>query len=191
MFRRIDHTLSSWHVAALWLLAAAVMAFLVLVSLPELDRISGGVQIFDMRMTGYAVGDATAILAALGDHGRRYYRSVQLLGDLFLPPLLFLAQASLFLRLTRPGGRFALPLSENIRVAVVGTALVGFLADWGENAAILAMLLGPDPPSAVLVGLGSTLTTLKAGGLTLSLAALVVTIVLAAMRSLFARRRPA
>lgn len=186
VFRRIDQTLTAWQVAALWVLALAALGFLNLVPLPELDRISGGLGIFDTRMTGYSVADATEILTALGEPGRRTYRNVELPADFLLAPLLFLAQVSLFLRLTRPAARFSVPLPDHLRLAVVAAALVAFLADWGENAVVLALLLGPAHPAAALVGLGSALTTFKTGGLTLSLAALLATLLLAVSRGLFA-----
>jgi hypothetical protein len=188
VFDRVDSGLRGWHVALLWVIALTVGAFLGFVTGPRLMELSGDVAIFDVRFTGYGHDDAVAILTALGEEGRRYYRNVQLIVDFLFPPLLFLAVASAFLYFSRSFGRFSLPLPEGFRLMVVALALIGGVCDLGENLSVLAMLLGDGEPTEALVNLGSMFTMVKSAALTLAIAATAVTIVLALIRGLFSRQ---
>jgi hypothetical protein len=187
VFDRVDSGLRGWHVAVLWAIALTVLVFLAFVTGPRLMELAGDVQVFDLRFTGYDHDDAVTILAALGEEGRRYYRNVQLIVDFLFPPLMFLAVGAAFLYFSRPYGRFTLPLPEGVRLVVVALALIGGVCDLGENLAVLAMLLGDGDPTEALVNLGSAFTMVKNVALTLAVAAMAVTVVLALIRGLFAR----
>lgn len=184
VFDRVDAGLQGWHVVLLWVMTLMVGAFLGFVTGERLQELAHGVQIFDLRFTGYDHEDAVAILTALGDEGNRYYRNVQLVVDFLFPPLFFLAVSSAFLYFSKPYARFSLPLPEGIRLVVVALALIGCVCDLGENLSVMAMLLGDGDPTTSLVNLGSAFTVVKAAALTLAGAAMAVTIVLALIRGL-------
>ncbi len=187
MFTEIDRGLRLWHVLAAFAVAASLGAFLGFVAQPRLQDYSGGLDIFDMRMAGYGHDDAVAMLSALGSEGRAYYRSVQF-ADIAFPPAWFFATALGFLYMTRPGARFAAPLAESARFAVVAIAGMALVLDWSENVVVFMMLMGDGTPSASLVGLGSLLTVVKGLAYLAVVAALVVAGALALPRGLTQRR---
>lgn len=191
MFATIDARLRFWHVIMFWGVAGAAGAFLGLVSVPHLRELAGGLDPFDMRMTGYSYDEAVRLLGALGEEGSRYYRSVQIPVDIIFPPAEFLALSALFLWLTKPGRRFALPLPDGLRLLVVAVALVGFLGDWGENIVQFVMLSGSGDPANTLAHLGSALTVIKGFALILAMAAVAVTAILAVIRGLMGSSAPA
>ena len=187
MFADIDRGVTPLHVIGAIIIALALYAFLWFIAGPRLDELTGGVLPFDVRLTGYTQEEAVAVLAALGEEGSRYYLGTVMIVDIFFPAFMFLATASLFLWLTRPGQRFSAPLPEGMRLAVLVLALFAFLLDWGENIVVFLMLMGDGHPSGTLVNLGSTFTYLKTIAYILSFAALVITAVLAVIRGFTAQ----
>ncbi len=128
MFDAVEAQLRAWHIALAWLCALALAVLVGGVGAPYLMRLAGGLEIFDLRVGGYSAAEAEALLAALGDGGRRVYRWL-ILPDMLLPPALFLALSLLFIRLTGRRRRLALPLPDGLRLVVVALAFVACLTD--------------------------------------------------------------
>lgn len=106
----------------------------------------GRTPLLDMRPLGYGAGDVAALLAALGPRGRALYLELLWTVDLVLPALF-----SAFLFTALGLGRF-----RRWRAA----GLLGGAADYLENAALTALLLGPGAAPG-LVRAASALTTAK------------------------------
>ncbi len=181
VFDRVDRGLKPWHVLAFIVIALGLGAILGLVTGPHLRDITG-LDTFDLRFNGYSHAEATELLTALGSDGRSYYATSQLITDFIFAPFLFLAVSSLFLWLTRPGHRFAVPLHENIRLVVVALSFAAMATDLIEDVCIWIMLgYGTDPASGV-VAMSSAVSGVKWLALAGSIAALAATIIVAIIR---------
>ena len=130
------------------LIAATAAVYLVMVawSLPRLSQLADAAgladpRMFDLRPEGFDFSTARALLAALGDEGRAFYRIVQQRLDTVFPPLygmvlaIGLGHAGLRLGLRRPVVLAA--------AALLGAGVAGF--DLVENALVARLLVaGPD-----------------------------------------------
>ena len=181
VFDRIDKGLKPWHVLAFIVIALGLGAIVGLVTGPELRDISG-LDTFDLRFNGYEYEEAVELLTALGADGRSYYAGSHLLADIFFAPFLFLAVSSLFLWLTRPGHRFAVPLHENIRLIIVALSFIAFATDFLEDIALWIILGGGVEPATAAVAAASMFTAIKWLALAGSLAGLLATIIIAVIR---------
>jgi len=162
-----------WHHIALALaLVAALDAYELLVTLPELERLAGA-PIFDMRVGGYAHVEAVRLLAALGETGRWYYLSRHIPADTALALIEAVAIIAIVLRATRPGARYAVTVPPVWRGAMLTAPLLTLIFDLGENALVAHMLVTA-APGPTQVALASTLTQVKWVCASLSIALAVV-----------------
>lgn len=145
------------------LATGGVYLVMVLWSLPKISGMSGGLLPFDLRPMGYSVKEARALLAALDDPARAFYRDVQHRLDLFFPGLLALSLSLSFLRLAPR--RWALALSA------VMIAAAGF--DYAENAAVAGLLSAQAPTDAAILA-ASRFTVMKSVLVTFGMVALLV-----------------
>ena len=183
VFDRIDKGLKPWQVIAFVVIAVGLGAILGLSTGSHLrDLLPAGVDILDMRFLGYSYEEAVELLVALGSDGRSYYATSQLLTDIVFIPFAFLAVASVFLWLTRPGQKFSVPLSEGIRVVVIAIAFTAMLSDFVENISILVMLGSGEDPANGVVALASTIAGIKWLAYAGSWAALAATVIVAVVR---------
>lgn len=106
-------------------------------TLPQIAAAAGGQVPFDLRPFGYSGDEARAFLTALTAEGRALYQGPQRMLDLFYPTALSALLALGLWRITRDRPR---PL----RLAVVGVAIAGGVADHLENT-LVAGLLRADP----------------------------------------------
>jgi hypothetical protein len=67
--------LASWLAMNLW-------------SVPQIEELSGGLRLLDMRFLGYSFDEAKGFLAAIGDEGTAKYLGAQFWLDMIFPPLL-------------------------------------------------------------------------------------------------------
>ncbi|SDQ73006.1 hypothetical protein [Pseudovibrio sp. Tun.PSC04-5.I4] len=143
-----------------------IYLFMVLGTLANLEALSG-LKPFDMRPAGYGPEDAHALLASLGEAGRKYYLERQLLLDALYPALLALTLSNFFY-LTGNG----LNVGKLVRAGVIISWLAASL-DYVENACIAAMLkLWPEIPNA-LVNVASLATISKSISTSLAVTGLV------------------
>lgn len=185
VFERIDKGLRPWHVITFLAIAIGLGAIMGLSTVPHIRDIAVGgdaVQIFDLHFGGYHYEEALEVLAGLGEEARSYYGAPHLIIDTLFLPFLFLGVASLFLWLTRPGQRFAVPLHENIRLVVVALAFVGMIADFVENIGVWIILGTADDPSSGIIAMSGIFTGVKWLALSAAMAALIATIIIALIR---------
>jgi len=155
-------------VLAFFIITQVVYLVMVLVTLPHLRDLSGGMDAFDMLPGGYGFDDATRFLSAIGAEGRSYYLGRQIPLDMVYPGLFAISYALIWKWLLAKA--IGLP-------AMLGTVMFlpmfAGLADYAENAGIVAMLIKfPDLPE-ILVAMASTFTIIKAVSSTLFFVALV------------------
>lgn len=159
-----------------WALLAAMLAVNLAMNLwvvPQIEDMSGGLRLFDMRFTGYGFDDARAFVTAIGDPGAALYLGRQFWLDMIFPPLL---SAVLFLAY-----RWLFPGWPGLVIGTLALTEVAF--DYLENFAVAAMLrAGPDGLTPEMVATASRWTTVKWSLAAVGVLALVVGIVLKLLR---------
>ncbi|MCW5715587.1 MAG: hypothetical protein KIT43_13840 [Bauldia sp.] len=208
VLERYDNRISIGHVIVFLVIAVALGAYLAFVTGPHLREAidagvativetpaegaaaieegveeERGVTLLDMRFTGFEHEDVDNLKAALTDEDVSYYTGNHLVADLFFAPAFFLAFSCLFIFLTKPGRRFAVPLPEGVRLVVLSLGLAAFVADVGENIC-LWIIMGSEDPANGLLFLGATLTGIKWLAYSAAAAAILATVVLAVLRGL-------
>jgi hypothetical protein len=163
-----------------WIILVAMLAAWLgmnLWTVPEIEKLSGGLRLLDMRFTGYSFEEAHAFVAAIGEEGTARYLGAQMWLDMVFPPLLgavlFFLYRWLFTGL--PG-------------LIIGTvSLIYVVADILENAAIVAMLrAGADSLTPEMAATANQWTTTKWGLGIVGLIMLIIGIVLRLRRRRFA-----
>jgi len=151
-------------------------------STPILNKMSGSLAIFDLRMTGYSLAEAKALLSALGSEGISFYLNVQQTLDFTFPALfaLSLGLAIILLTPARPGlWRYALAL----------VAVPGMIFDYMENAAVRLLLFsGPDNINAQIVAIASGRSVNKAIFTAIAISVVVVLLLLSVRKKFRARK---
>ncbi len=135
-------------------------AMMLVYSIPKLLKAADGLWLFDMRITGYSVEDATEYVTTITNEGRLFYLEVQQMLDTFFPALLAL---SLMITLYRLAPK--LPVLYLFPVS-------GALFDYYENAAVAQILL-TNAPDKGLVEMASLLTGLKFASISISVLAIL------------------
>lgn len=150
-----------------------LLAFMNAVTLPRIAAEAGGLTAFDLRATGYSEAEARAFLTALSPEGRALYSGLQHRLDTAYPPLLALVLVWTYMVL----------LPKRWAVAASLLAVLGAGVDLVENARVAA-LLRPETPTAEEIASASWATLAKTGVVSLALAALGLTLGMAALRRL-------
>ena len=186
VFDRIDRGLKPWHVAAFIVVALGLGAIVGLATGTHIRDLTG-LEPLGFRFNGYDFEEVVALLTALGSEGRSYYSGSHLIADTFFVPFMFLAVSSLFLWLTRPGQRFAVPLHEHIRLIVVALAFVAFGTDILENIALWVIVGSGVEPAAGVVAGADVFSGVKWLAMAGALAGLLATIIIAVIRGASSR----
>lgn len=138
-----------WMIAASMALCLCLYVVMLVVTLPHLSSLAGGLTPLDMRSGGYTAGEARALFEALGEHGRAYYLRPQLLIDSAFPASVAVA-FGLALRALMPRWRW---------VAFLPAVAAGI--DYAENLNTFSLLRSYPALPESLIQVGSTLTVLK------------------------------
>ena len=153
------------------LLALTVANYLVmlLVTLPTLNEMSGGLAPFDMMPTGYEPVHTYHLLTDLKDAGRSYYLTRQIPLDTTYPALFAVS----FFTTTRWLATKWSAARNSLRILAL-LPIAAALADYTENVLIVMMLRAyADTPDA-LVQTASIATITKSGLTTLFFVALIL-----------------
>jgi hypothetical protein len=129
--------------------------------LAYLTRLAGGLTPFDIRPKGYNYDEASAFLQAIGEEGRAYYASPELILDTFYPPLYAVSRGLALWWLTMPGRVREAPLPLKVRYALVAVPILMASLDLFENGCIAVMLWTWPDLSHGLVKVSSLATRLK------------------------------
>jgi hypothetical protein len=131
---------SGFLVAVLLVASGLLWAVMFFGPLAHLTRLAGGLTPFDIRLRGYSYAEARAFLEAIGEQGRAYYASPELVIDTFYPPLYAVSRGLALWWLTMPGRIREAPLLLSARYAFIVVPIVMATLDVIENACILVML---------------------------------------------------
>lgn len=141
----------------IWMTAALfIYAIMLLITLPKLQEMSGGVYVFDMMPSGYDSQYAHDLLAELGTEGRQFYLWRQIPLDLIYPALFgisfYLLASWLAIKLNAFQGILRL---------TAWVAVAAGVFDYIENMFIILMLRYYPELSEPLVGAASIATVFK------------------------------
>ncbi len=148
-------------VIALLVATAIFWAVLILITVPHLQGLAGGADLFDARWMGYSYDDAKTYLVVLGPEGRAYYLNPELVLDTFFPPLYAASSVLALWWLTMPGRVIDGTVPIGWRFVLVAVPVAELILDWGENTGIAVMIWTWSDPSPVLVRVSSFATQLK------------------------------
>jgi hypothetical protein len=159
---------SSFLVAALLAASGLLWAVMFFGPLAHLTRLAAGLTPFDTRPRGYSYAEARAFLEAIGEQGRRYYASPELIIDTFYPLLYAVSRGLALWWLTMPGRVREAPLPLKVRYALIAVPVLMASLDLVENGCIAAMIWAWPDLSHGLVEVSSLATRAKimAGALT-------------------------
>jgi hypothetical protein len=131
---------SGFLVAALLAASGLLWAVMFFGPLAHLTQLAGGLMPFDIRQKGYSYTEARAFLEAIGNQGRRYYASPQLIIDSLYPPLYAVSRGLALWWLTMQGRVREAPLPLKVRYALVAAPVLMASLDLFENGCIALML---------------------------------------------------
>ena len=115
---------SGWVVAALLAGNGVLWAVMFFGPLAHLTHLAGGLTPFDIRPRGYKYAEARAFLEAIGEKGRRYYASPELVIDTFYPPLYAVSRGLALWWLTMPGRVREAALPLKVRYGLVAVPVI-------------------------------------------------------------------
>lgn len=142
-------------------------------TVPQIEALTEGLRLLDMRFTGYSFGEAQAFLAAIGDKGAELYLGAQFWLDMVFPPLL---GAVLFLTY-----RWLFPGWPGLVIGIVSLTYVA--VDYLENFAIAAMLrVGAEGMTAEMAATANQWTITKWSLALIGLVILVIGILMLVYR---------
>jgi hypothetical protein len=172
---RCDGKVASSGALVAVLLAASGLLWAVMFfgPLTHLRHLAAGVKPFDIRPGGYSYAEAQAFLEIIGEQGRRYYASPELILDAFYPPLYAVSRGLALWWLTMPGRVRDAPLSLKTRWALIAVPALMASLDVVEKGCIAVMLWTWPDLSKGVVEVSSLATQVKiiAGALTETLMA--------------------
>ncbi len=177
---------SGWLVAALLVASGVLWAVMFFGTLAHLAQLAGGAAPFDVRPRGYSYEAARTFLAAIGEQGRAYYLSPELVLDSFYPPLYAVSRGFALWWLTMPGRSRDAATPFRWRCTLIAVPIVMASLDCMENACIATMLwTWPDlSPDLVHVSSLATQAKIVAGALTETLMAALAAVAVQRWRRL-------
>jgi hypothetical protein len=161
------------------LIGASIYLLMIHVTLAHIETVSGHTP-FDMRPFGYDPKEAVMLLDALGQEGRAYYLSHQLVLDMFYPAML---AATLIATICWFGQR--MPNRKLVRIGVA-LSVASALFDYGENLGIAAMIWSWPHVSVPMINATSAATILKSAATSITV---LVTILVGLNWTLHSRSR--
>jgi hypothetical protein len=148
-------------VAVLLVASGLMWAVMFFGPLAHLSRLASGLTPFDIRSRGYSYAEARAFIEAVGEQGRAYYASPELVIDTFYPPLYAVSRGLALWWLTMPGRVRQAPLPLKVRYVLVAVPILVASLDLVENSCIAVMLWTWPDLSHGLVEVSSLATQVK------------------------------
>ncbi len=131
----INKSLKGKIILPLFLSAAIVYTYMLIISIPKVMSFAGGMKILDMMPTGYTAGYAEQLMQTLGEEGRHAYLCNQIPADMIYPLLFGLSCCLILAYLLKQIGKFDGPLYYLCFIPIVAA-----IFDYLENVGIISML---------------------------------------------------
>jgi hypothetical protein len=136
-----------YSILVFFVLAQTVYLVMVLITLPYLREMAGGMEPFDMLPTGYDAAYAMNFMGSIGPEGRAFYLTRQIPLDLLYPGLFAISFSLIWLWLSAKIDKV-----PGIFKFCVFLPVYAGLADYIENGFIIAMLMSfPELPDSLVV----------------------------------------
>ena len=119
-----------------FLFSSAVYGAMAIFTLPRLQKLSNGLQLFDVKMDGYTPEYALRLLLALGQEGRHIYLTQQMPLDMLYPFTFAVSNSLIIAWLLHKLNWFESPAFYLVLLPIVGGLL-----DYFENFTVITMLL--------------------------------------------------
>ena len=153
-----------------FLISSAVYGTMAVFTLPRLQMLANGLQLFDVKMDGYTPEYALRLLLALGQEGRHIYLTQQMPLDMLYPFTFAVSNSLIIAWLLHKLNWFESPAFYLVLLPIVGGLL-----DYFENFTVITMLLQFPDVSTPIAELANMFTRTK---LLVSIPAFVSLIVL-------------
>jgi hypothetical protein len=148
-------------VAASLLISAALGAVMLFGTLGRISVLAEGLEPFDLRPRGYSIGEARALIALLGEEGRRYYATVHQWAANLYPLTFLVSRGLLFWWLTADGRIAERPIPKIWRYALLLLPAAEVVPDYLENVRIMEMLAAGSEVGGDVVAAASLATQAK------------------------------
>lgn len=159
-------------VLILFILTNAVYAIMLLITIPEVMRYSGGLELPDMMPGGYSADHINELMKAMGEKGREYYLYKQIPLDMIYPFLFGITYSLLLAYLLNK-----LDKSENALFFFCYVPLFAGLFDYFENAGIIYILISFPENRKFISEITSIFTILKSTLSTVSFIVLIISLI--------------
>ncbi|MDB4292164.1 hypothetical protein N9954_02065 [Maribacter sp.] len=152
----IARNISGKKVLALFILTNVVYIFMLTVTIPRAMNFSNGMDLLDMKPTGYDLNYVSELFRALGENGREAYLINQIPVDMLYPFLFGLTYCLLLGYFLKKLDKLKLPFTYLCLLPI----LAG-LADYLENFGIITLLTSYPDVTELAVKTTSTFSLVK------------------------------
>lgn len=179
----IKRNINGKTVLSLFILCNIIYAIMLIVTIPEVMRYSGGMKIFDMMPTGYDAQYVNTLFTTLGTVGRDSYLYHQLPLDLIYPALFGISSCLVLAYFLNKLGKL-----DSSFFYLCLLPLFSGLFDYSENIGIICMLKNYPNISELQVQITSTFTVLKSVLTSLYFIVLIIALLALAKNKLFHKK---
>ena len=165
--------LSGKRILMLFLLTSVIYAMMLIVTIPRVMHLSGGMKLLDMMPFGYSVEYVNALLSALGENGRKAYLYHQLPLDMIYPFMFGLTYCLILALFLENMDKF-----KGFFVYLCLLPLAAGFFDYLENIGIITMLNSYPDNSDLLSEATNVFSILKSSLTTIYFLILTVVLVL-------------
>lgn len=171
--------ISGKKVLTFFILTNVVYVFMLIVTIPNVMKYSGGMDLLDMMPGGYDPDYVMTLFNTLGDDGRNAYLYKQIPVDMVYPLLFAIGYSLLLGYLVNKLGKFETKLYYLCYIPVFSG-----LFDYFENIGIIIMLKGYPDISAGLIQTTSIFSVCKSLSTTIFFTILIILLIILLIRKI-------
>jgi hypothetical protein len=171
-------------ILGLFILTNLVYVFMLTITIPKTLEYSNGMQLPDMMPTGYDHEYIQKLFTTLGEVGRQYYLTRQIVVDMFYPALFAISYALIFAFFLQRLGKLKSPW-----VYLSFLPVIAGVADYLENTGNILLLNNFPALNMTLVSFTNFFTILKSMTSTVYFLALIVILVILGIKFLGRKKR--
>jgi hypothetical protein len=174
---------SGKRVLGLFMLTNAVYAFMLAVTIPKTMGFSNGMDLLDMKPTGYDLNYVRELFKSLGEIGRGTYLTNQIPVDMIYPLLFGLTYCLLLGYFLKKLNKLITPFTYLCLLPIIAG-----IADYLENFGIIAMLTSYPKLTEVSVKTISSFSVIKSISTSLFFIALIITVLVFAVKTIIKKK---
>lgn len=131
----IERNISGKKILGLFILTNVIYLFMLTVTIPLTMNFSNGMELLDMRPTGYDLNYVSELFSSLGENGRKTYLTNQIPVDMIYPLLFGLTYCLLLAYFLKKSNKLNAPYTYLCLLPIIAG-----IADYFENFGIITML---------------------------------------------------